>query len=523
MNYKLLICASVFGFLVTGCQEPVQKPVAGTAATSSSTASSSVPVSFPCLNSPAVNYNTPGDTPITSQDGVNCFAWQTFIGLNWLADSNNPGEPDKNAAASNFGEPGLQQPLVWETYANTKSIFRANAQPPLPWGQQPDAPASCKKLSQQLGLRVMQASRMPGSFDMSKEASQAFPGNNPNWLADKNGNLVYYEILVGKDEYDYINTNGLYDASLQAAHIKQRKNIAIPMGHDNVQGGLEIKAAWLSVSDPTNPKWKKYKTSTAVIYDPVSLNCHTSTIALVGMHIIHKTASQPQWIWATFEHKDNAPDTASIKSDGTVDGDYTFYNNTCTVKQVPAGCKTKTTNGIAATQTSCDVNVSPAYYLDTSGNCPAYPIQVSRDFAIKDSTSNHVASLNKAAQQMIVNANADSVFANYQLVNVLWSSAAVNDNAPPGNPPLQPLSISGETPSLSTVPVANTMLETYAQGFNCLSCHAHASVARGAKAQLGGKAYAADYSFIFGFANLPPPTSSAAAASSAGSASSIAQ
>lgn len=504
MNHKLLTVIPALLMLVTGCQEPVQKSsVATVASPATGAASSSAPVSFPCLNAPAVNYNTPGDTPITSQDGVNCFAWQTFIGLSWPVDVSQPGQPDKSASASNFGEPGVQQTSVWETYANTKSIFRANAQPPLPWGQQPEVPSSCKKMAQQLGVRVMQASRIPGSFNMSKEASQAFPGNNPNWLADKNGNLVYYEILVGRDEYNYINSNGLYNANLQAEHIKQHQNIAMPMGYDNVQGGLEIKAAWLSVGDPENPKWKKYKTSTAIIYDPASLACNTSVIALVGMHIIHKTASQPQWIWATFEHKDNAPDTATVKSDGTVDGDYTFYNNTCSVNAVPAGCKPKTTNGIAVTQTSCEANVSPAYYLDTSGNCSAYPIRVSRDFAIKDSTDNHVASLNKAAQQMIANANADSVFTNYQLVNVLWSSAAVNDNVPPGNPPLTPLSTSGETPSLNTVPVANTMLETYAQGFNCLSCHAYASVARDAQLQLGGKAYATDYSFIFSFANKP--------------------
>lgn len=505
MNYKSLMLFSVLIISVTACQEPTQKNKTTTSVPSVSGTTSSIPVNFPCLNKPAVNYNTPGDTPITSQDGVNCFAWQTFIGLNWPVDSNNPGQPDKNASPANFGEPGPHQTSVWETYANTKNVFRANAQPPLPWGAQPETPSGCQNMAQQLGLRVMQASRMPGSFNMSKEASQAFPGNNPNWLADKNGNLVYYEILIGKDEYDYINANGLYNANLQAEHIQQHKNIAMPMGYGDVQGGLEIKAAWLRVSDPDNAKWKTYKTSKAVVFDPKSLDCNVSTIALVGMHIIHKTASQPQWIWATFEHKDNAPDTASIKQDGTVDGDYTFYSNNCTVQQVPANCPAKTVAGVAVTQTSCKVNTSPAYYLDTNGNCPAYPIQVSRDFPIKDTTDNHVASLNTATQQLIVNSNADSVFANYQLVNVLWSSAAVNDNEPPGKPPVTPLSTSGETPSLNTVPVANTMLETYAQGFNCLSCHAYASVAKPARQQLG-KSYATDYSFIFGFANTPPAT-----------------
>ena len=138
--------------------------------------------------------------------------------------------------------------------------------------------------------------------------------------------------------------------------------------------------------------------------------------------------------------------------------------------------------------------------MTATGNCPAYPVRVSRDFKIKDTTDNHIASLNTAVQAMIKQANPDSVFANYLLVNVLWSSAAVNDNVPPGNPPVAPLSISGETPALTTVPVANTTLETYAQGFNCLSCHSNASISSIAKTT---KNYATDYSFIIGMAQKP--------------------
>lgn len=508
MKYTLWICIVVFNILLLGCQDTAHKPgksqsAAVLTAAASSSSSISVQPSFPCLNTPKITYQTAGDTPITSQDGVNCFAWQTFIGLNWQVDANNPGEPDTSIPSSAFGDPGFQQTTVWESYANSKNIFRDNAQSPLPWGSSPDVPASCQKMTQQAGVRVMQSSRASGDFNMSKDASQAFPSDNPNWLADKNGNIVYYEILVGKNQYDYIQSHQLYNANQQAEHIKQNRNIALPLGHDNFQGGLEIKAAWLHVADPENPKWKQYKTSAAVIYDPETEGCQHSVIALVGMHIVHKTASQPQWIWATFEHVNNAPDTASIQSDGRVTGDYTFYDNSCSVKPVPASCKAKVLKGAPVTETSCEVNVSPAYYLDAAGHCPAYPVRVSRDFPIKDTTDNHVASLNQVVQQLITENNADSVFANYQLVNVLWSSAAVNDNTPPGNPPVTPLSISGETPSLTTVPVANTMLETYAQGFNCLSCHKYASVASAAESQLGGKAYATDYSFIFSFATIP--------------------
>jgi len=470
-------------------------------------------INFPCLNKPAipstpdeVAKSTPGDTPITSQDSLNCFAWQTFIGLNLHVDTSNPGVPDPNAQPSDFGPPGTEQTVVWETYANAKNVMRAKAETPLPWGDQSAYVAACSKAMNKQSIsepiRVMVSKRIGSNvdFNLSEDVAQAFPFNNPNWLADKNGNLVFYEILMGKDEYEYILQNKLYNLNDQAAYLEANNNLSMPLGHNDVLGGLEIKAAWLLVTDPDNVKWQRFKTINAYIYDENTQGCGKQTMALVGLHIIHKTASQPQWVWATFEHIDNVPNSVDIKADKTVNGNFTFYNNTCTVSPVSKDCKPKTVKGAAVTHTSCDANVSPAYYLTTTNTCPAYPVRVSRDFKIKDSTDNHIASLNMAVQAMIKVANPDSVFANYQLVNVLWSSAAVNDNEPPGHPPVAPLSISGETPALTSLPVANTMLETYAQGFNCLSCHRGASISSKAKTS---KNYATDYSFIFGMAQKP--------------------
>lgn len=464
-------------------------------------------ISFACLNEPKISSATPGDTSITSQDGLNCFAWQTFIGLNWEVDPNNPGQPNNNTTPKEFGQVGTNQNVVWESYANLKDVMRKNAQPPEPWGVPSNSQNTCSDLMDQQSennknIRYMASSRTDRDFNLSEDTAQAFPSKNPNWLADKNGNIVYYEILMGEDSYNYITDNKLYDLDQQKQYLEQNKNIALPQGYDennvSIQGGLELKAAWLKVTDPQNPKWLRFKTTQAYIYDEQTNGCMQSTMALVGLHIIRKTASQPQWVWATFEHIDNAPDTNKIKADGTVEGDYTFYNNSCSETNVPSGCQSKIVKGVAVTETSCQSNVSPAYYLDGTQNCPAYPIRISRVFPITDTNDNHVDSINQAAHQLIKQANADSVFQNYILVNVLWSSAAVNDNQPAGNPPIAPLSTSGETPSLTSTPVANTMLESYAQGFNCLSCHKNASISSRAGTS---KKFATDYSFIFSFAH----------------------
>lgn len=475
---------------------------------------------FDCLNVPSVSSFTPGETMITSQNGVNCFAWQLFMGLNWAAQVGKPGQPDSAITAAQFGNPGsaADQLLgVWETYANADAVFLPDAANPGPFGVQVapwgsgTVPASCASSGQ--AYRVMASSRKASlaaqrdeSFNLSPETAQAFPSDNPNWLADKQGQLVYYEILLSQDEYNFIVDNTLYDANGQADMINTHKNIAMPLGYgvkpgDKIQlGGLELKAAWLEVDNPEQGNWETdFKLSSASIYDESTNTCSTKTLALVGLHIIHKTASQPQWVWATFEHEMNAPDTADIGSLSNLDA-YTFYSNNCSTKAVPAACSAKIVKDVAVTKTSCKTNTSPAYTLDKAKGCDPYPIQVSRDFKIKDTTDNKIASINTSAQKLIKQANADSVFANYILVNTLWSSAAINDNSPPGKPPLTPLSISGETPTISEVPVANTTLETYAQGFNCLSCHAYASVASEAKPLLNGKSYATDYSFVFGLA-----------------------
>ncbi|WP_216607894.1 hypothetical protein [Vibrio sp. RE88] len=501
---------------------------ASMATTTSSGGSSSQQslTSFACLNAPSVSDFVPGDTMITSQNGVNCFAWQVFIGLNWPADTKTPGQPSSSAKATDFGKPGsgnMQPVSTWETYANSDAVFLPNGANPKafgartsPWGDGP-TPESC--VSDDKAYRIMSSSRKAsisegsgGTFNMSGDMAQAFPSDNPNWLADKRGNLVYYEILFSKDQYDFIVDNELYNTNGQVDMIKANKNIAMPLGigvkpsDDVTLGGLELKAAWLEVENPETGNWKTdYKLTTASVYDETTQTCSDKTLALVGLHIIHKTASQPQWIWATFEHKMNAPDNADLATAKNL-GDYNFYSESCTEMDVPPQCTAKTVNDVPTTKTSCDVNVSPAFYLDGTKDCNPYPIQVSRLFKIQDTTDNKVASINAAAQALITETNASSVFANYQLVNTLWSSAAVNDNSPPGKPPITPLSTSGATPTLSEVPVANTMLETYAQGFNCLSCHAYASVAQDAEEELG-KSYATDYSFVFSLANPLPSLS----------------
>ena len=48
------------------------------------------------------------------------------------------------------------------------------------------------------------------------------------------------------------------------------------------------------------------------------------TLGLVGLHIVHKTDSEPQWIWSTFEHVNNVPAAADPAG-----AHYNFYRAGC--------------------------------------------------------------------------------------------------------------------------------------------------------------------------------------------------
>src|SRR5262249_52458509 len=85
-------------------------------------------------------------------------------------------------------------------------------------------------------------------------------------------------------------------------------------------GSIEIKTAWRIIDRNAGDDPSRYYTQNAFVAvagDLVSGGsgfCATATVGLVGMHIIQRNPIDknnakllPEWIWATFEHVDNAP------------------------------------------------------------------------------------------------------------------------------------------------------------------------------------------------------------------------
>jgi hypothetical protein len=183
------------------------------------------------------------------------------------------------------------------------------------------------------------------------------------------------------------------------------------------------------------------------------------TVGLVGLHIIHKTAKGQQFIWATFEHVNNAPSTTDLKNN--LKPWYTFYNAQCDPNTDHYQCQP-------------NAQVSPTLYFPHLPN-DSYkdPIQVVRTTPISTTSSNNIVGLNQYVWAQINKANPNSVFLNYQLVNVLWANN--NTKIQPGA--TVPLTKGDPQPNPGTRPVANTTMETYLQAKTCIDCHAYASIA----------------------------------------------
>lgn len=456
---------------------------------------------------PTLTSQVPSDSPVADQPSLNCFAWQEFIALNWPAAPKGGGVASPEGPRS-FGRPGARDPVVWESFMDAHELMTPDGSAPPPWGTPPTVPDACKKLGKAAGVRALRhSSKFTADLEVPGDLAEAAPFDAPNWLADRDGNPVMYEILVNQDEYQYIVDSGFYNATAQQDSLKSGTHVNVPRGViGGATGSIEIKAAWLVVTDPKEPRWKTYKLADALVWDGED-QCQEQTVALVGLHIIHKTTSNPQWTWATFEHVDNAPDQAAVAS-GKMEDRYRFYSPSCTERDVDPACAVQVVPGCTQREeppakTSCAPNEAPAYCLDLSNPaCPPYPIQVTRTYPIADNGDNQVATLNKEMRELIrQQAGPDSVWQHYQLVGVLWSGAPVDENLPGSSPPTGSLAVSGIRPDTVAQPLANTTLETYAQTTTCVGCHRSAQIA--GAGDDGVAEYNSDYSFVFQKANAP--------------------
>jgi hypothetical protein len=239
-----------------------------------------------------------------------------------------------------------------------------------------------------------------------------------------------------------------------------------------IAGSIFVKSAWKIIEDADKDE---YLMIDAYIYTPQSDNlaaslknpktvpfigetrvaepeCLVKKVALVGLHIVHRTPSAPQWVWATFEHKDNAPWIDELSTGTHAAGPeraFSLFNsnsNKCLLQ-----------NG----QFVPECNELPKHpwdpRLNTSNSKPE-PSQVVRSFR----PGLKAAEVNAEMTNPEKKGHLDSIpgpWKNYFLVDVQFPTVVKHDDK--GNWSENPAYPDGmPTPSF----LANSTMETYVQG-----------------------------------------------------------
>lgn len=120
---------------------------------------------------------------------------------------------------------------------------------------------------------------------------------NPDYSIHKKSDTIFYSIHV--------------DPILKNAAEKFKDSILNKtLGKDNLSsfpvGSLELKVSWVAKSAIVKDKQKDYFTTVAAITKD-GITYKNTEVALLGMHVVGVVENHPEFIWATFEHDDLAP------------------------------------------------------------------------------------------------------------------------------------------------------------------------------------------------------------------------
>jgi hypothetical protein len=377
----------------------------------------------------------------TAQREFDILAWQAFLALNWPASAN--GQPDGTKPST-----VPDQPRVWSFYRPSSTIFLPNGAVPEPWDHS-GTHAFDVTLTKTKAAWRQHATVADQNFE-------AFSGP----LVDQNGKWARYQALVNREEFDYLISNKLYnlDGQVEFSQKYDGNEVSMPINDGTTKhGAIEIKLAWKELL-PSEDKSRFLTEQVKVkVSEASGATSRTITAGLVGMHIIMRTVSSPEWIWATFEQVDNV--RQNPKADGTMS--HASFYNPATPSAAP--------NVLAPMNAVRD----PTTKLFTTWyeSLTRTPVQVTRvdvptqpNLNELDATlANDAKQLNREVQALLRGLDQNDALQYYELIDTQWP---VHPNAPAfaGGDGSAPGSIAHKTPG-DVLPVflVNTTMETYFQ------------------------------------------------------------
>jgi len=366
----------------------------------------------------------PGGNPIAYFDD---YSWKAFIALVWPAKAGQRGAPDPGQGITND-----KTPLVFETYKADWETFQPGGAAPTAWSDFSAAKLPCPNA--QAGDFIL------SSFTKFGNVGEAGIGNLTAVLVAQNGTFVRYLAAYNQSEFEAIRTNQWY---LAAKLPKPGGSLTFP------DGALDVKSAWIDLTNVPHPE--RYHTRTAWLQNPISGACSGTpvVVGLVGLHIVQKTPSRPQWIWSTFEQVDNVPPPNYVPPQPPAKPTQTFTFNDGSPTPMPAAL--------------------PSAYVWSNAiqNTPP-PINIQRltPINVDPAVSRNTVATNQIWRQALNQKN--SVWQFYQLTMTQWPKVSPPNPALPGTP-------ANTFPGTgATSAFANSTLETWDQTAiraGCMNCH----------------------------------------------------
>lgn len=200
------------------------------------------------------------------------FAWRLFVALNWPAAAGTR-HADPSAA---FGAPA---PTVWESWKSMPEVYMPDGHDPGPW------------LTDDVGL-LAQADRRFESISATEfpNARHVVDGHMVALLDPVAHAKQLTEAHMNGVAYNYIREHELYDVEGQIRAIQSAGGVQFP------RGSVNVKAKWRPITDQEE---SRYHTTRVRLAD--------GTMRLYGLSGLHVASKNlPRWLWATFEHVDNA-------------------------------------------------------------------------------------------------------------------------------------------------------------------------------------------------------------------------
>jgi hypothetical protein len=349
--------------------------------------------------------------------------------MTWPALAGQRGLPDP---AKHIGD--VSSPLVFETYKNDWEVFLPSGAAPSKWGEF-TAPNPC-------GVGVGFSDMILASFTKFGNLGEA--GSNKKTplvhaLPSQNGKWVRYLTAFNQVEYTQIVNGHLYLlSSLSSAGSVTFQN-----------GSIDLKSAWMDMSSISDAQKSRYYTRSALVVDPSDPTkpCTAITVGLVGLHIVQKTASRPQWIWSTFEQVDNVPSPANSA------GPFAFNNGKGDVSPITIFPQKDPNGGFPPNSWT-----KPVIY------------NVVRVKPINASTQ----ATNVKYQQALAGALTGNPLQFYQLVMTQWPLQLDAPNSIPASQDGTPQNTFPGLNPPATSSFSNTTLETWDQTSvftGCMACH----------------------------------------------------